>query len=117
MAFSFFVLSLLFLGAWYLMHRFVPYEKLEKTWMVLGLKGVAGAFFAAFVCTLLAIIICYNPWFALPVSSEAITIVSWEDSRLYMCLALILGFNMMGLPIGFLFAIAKSNKELSQLQK
>ncbi len=117
MVFAFFVMSLLFLGAWYLMRRFVPYEKMEKTWMILGLKGLAGAFLSASVSTLLAIVVCYNPWFAPPAPTEAITIVSWEDTRLYMCLALVLGFNMMGLPIGFLFAIGRSNKELSQLQK
>ena len=117
MAFAFFVIALFFLGAWYLMRKYVPYEKIEKPWLVLGLKGVSGACLAAFISTMLAIIVCYNPWFILPFSSDASGIVTWDDSRLYMCLALSLGFNMMGLPIGFLFAVAKSNKELDALKK
>lgn len=117
MAFAFFVISLLFLGIWYLMKNHISYDKIAKPWIVLGLKGLAGASFTAFICILLAMIVSYNPWIRLPDASAAVSFVSWEDSRPYLCIVLSLAFLMIGLPIGFLLAISRSSKELEALQK
>lgn len=103
------------LGAWFLMRTYVPYDTIGKPYVVLGLKGLQGAFMAVFVSTVFALMVCYNPWFAPPETADTVGTVSWEDSRLYMSYALILGFNMIGAPIGFLIAVARANKALNAL--
>ncbi|MBQ7567893.1 hypothetical protein IJT17_03725 [bacterium] len=110
MAIALFIGSTLFLGAWYLMRSYVPYDSIEKLYLVLGLKGLSGAFLAIFISSMLAFIVCYNPWFSPPQTPDTVGVISWDDSRIYICIALLLGFNMIGIPIGFLIGMAKANK-------
>lgn len=115
MAWTLFIGALLMLGAWFLMRAYVPFDIMDNPYLVLGLRGIQGAFMGAFVSTVVAVVVCYNPFFAPPQTADTIGTVSWEDSRLYMSYALILGFNMIGVPIGFLIAVARANKALNAL--
>ena len=94
------------------MRNYIPYNTIKQPYLYLGLKGVCGGFMAAFIATLLSFLICYNPWFSLPETPDTVGLISWEDSRVYMCVALTLGLNMIGLPIGFLVGLSQADRSV-----
>ena len=110
MAIAFFVMALLFLGAWYLMRIYVPYEQITKPYLALALHGVSGALLAVSICIVASIIFCYNPWMSIPETVGNFGVVSWNDSRQYMFGAVALGVSMIGIPVGFLLGVARANK-------
>ncbi len=109
--------ALLSLGAWYVMRAYVPYDQIEKAYIVLLLKGISGALLAVAIGTFISLLFCYNPWFALPEDSDAIGTVSFDDSRRFMSMGLAVGINMIGIPMGFLIGIARANKELKKVSE
>ncbi len=109
--------ALLSLGAWYVMRTYVPYDNIEKPYIVLLLKGLSGALLAMSIGTFISLLFCYNPWLTLPEDSNAIGTVSFDDSRRFMSVALAVGVNMIGIPMGFLIGISRANKALKQVSE
>lgn len=95
MAFVHFLSVAVCLGAWLLLGLLE--ERVESPFLRFWLRGLRGGTLAMVFCLLLAVGLAHGP-----------LVVVADDQRTLVFFGLALGLGMIGVPIGFLAAMARS---------